>query len=172
MRACVYVWVWVHACMSVCVCTCACEINYPSMQSVCTVLYCHLSPLWLHLSIYIISQRERFSERRLFDIKFVFLVFSTILIWNISNSNKNSARYGHECGNVFMQNASCFSQILLRLEFSRQNFVISSNIRFNQNASCRRPSYFMRTDGRTDWLDEANSRYSQFCKRAQNSTAF
>jgi hypothetical protein len=30
------------------------------------------------------------------------LVFSTIFVWNISHSKKNSARYCHKCENVFM----------------------------------------------------------------------
>ena len=31
------------------------------------------------------------------------------------------------------------------------------------------PNSPMRTDGQTDRNDEANSRFSQFCERAQNS---
>jgi hypothetical protein len=69
VRACVYVWVWVHGRMSVCVCTCACDITYPACKAFAPyyIVMCRL-----HLFIYIISKRERFSERRLFDIKFVF----------------------------------------------------------------------------------------------------
>jgi hypothetical protein len=55
-------------------------------------------------------------------------------------------------------------QILTKLEFSRQIFEISSNIKFHEN-----PSSGSRVvpSGRTDRQDEANSRFSQFYERAQ-----
>jgi len=40
------------------------------------------------------------------------------------------------------------------------------NLEFHENMSKLEPSCFMRTKGRTDRRDEADSRFSQFCKRA------
>ena len=47
----------------------------------------------------------------------------------------------------------------MKLEFSRQFFEKYSNIK---------PTYSMRSDGRTDRHDEANSRFSKLCESAQN----
>jgi hypothetical protein len=43
-----------------------------------------------------------FRKKKLLNTKFVFLVFYTILVWNISHSEKNWVRYCHRCTNVFM----------------------------------------------------------------------
>ena len=55
----------------------------------------------------------------------------------------------------------------MKLEFSRQIFEISSNIKFHQNPSSgRRVIVRRRTDGRKDEHDEANIRFLQFSERA------
>ena len=53
----------------------------------------------------------------------------------------------------------------MKLEFSRQIFEISSNIKFHET-----PSSGSRVVpcGQTDVFDEANSRFSQFCGLAQD----
>jgi len=50
----------------------------------------------------------------------------------------------------------------MKLEFSRQLFEKYSNIKFHKN-----PSSGSRVVpwGRTDRIDEANSRFTQFCER-------
>ena len=54
-------------------------------------------------------------------------------------------------------------QILITLEFSRQIFENSSNVKFHENpASGSR----VVSRGRTDGRGEADSRYSQFCEHA------
>jgi len=54
----------------------------------------------------------------------------------------------------------------MKLEFSRQIFEKRSNTKGHENPSSGGPSCSMRTDGRRDRNDEANSRYSRFCERA------
>jgi len=55
----------------------------------------------------------------------------------------------------------------MRIEFSQQIFEKFSNINFHKNLSSGiRVIPCGQTDGRTDRHDEANSRFSQFCKRA------
>jgi hypothetical protein len=66
-----------------------------------------------------------------------------------------------------MQNVPYSRGILMKLEFSRQIFEESSNVKFHQNPSIG--SRFVvcgQTNGRTDGQEESNSRFSQFCERA------
>ena len=57
--------------------------------------------------------------------------------------------------------------ILMKLELSRQIFE-KSNIRFHENTSSgSRVVPCGRMDGQTNRRDEGNSRFSQFCERAQ-----
>jgi hypothetical protein len=61
------------------------------------------------------------------------LIFSTIFVYNISHFKKNLARYCHKCENVLIK-STCYScRILMKLEFSRQIFEKSLNIKFHQN---------------------------------------
>ena len=55
-------------------------------------------------------------------------------------------------------------QILMKLEFSRQNFHKYSNIKFHDNTSSGIPFV---PRGRTDRHDEANSRFLKFCESFQ-----
>jgi hypothetical protein len=57
----------------------------------------------------------------------------------------------------------------MKLEFSEQFLEKHSNIEFHENpssGSCVVP--VGRTDRQTDRQDEANSRFSQFCERAES----
>ena len=65
-----------------------------------------------------------------------------------------------------MQGTRYPCRILIKLEFSRQIFEKSSNIKFHENPYRWESSCSMRTDGRTDRHDETNSRFSQFRERA------
>ena len=55
----------------------------------------------------------------------------------------------------------------MKLEFYRQIFEKSSNIKFHENPSSGRRVV---PYGQTDRRDEANSRFSQFCERASKGT--
>jgi len=54
----------------------------------------------------------------------------------------------------------------MKLEFSRQIFEKSTNIKFHENLTSGSRVPCGRTHGRTDMHDEANRRFSQFCERA------
>ena len=92
------------------------------------------------------------------------LIFSTNIVWNISRSKKNSARYYHKCTYVFMWSAV----ILVRFEWNL-NFLD----RFSKNTQILnfmkiRPveAELFHVDRRTDGHDEAGSRFWKFCERA------
>jgi len=61
-------------------------------------------------------------------------------------------------------------QIVMKLEFSRQIFGKLSDIKFNENPYSGIQVVPCRRTGQTDRQDEANSRFSQFCERAQKVT--
>jgi len=81
----------------------------------------------------IISERNDFSnKKKVTEHKMCVLIFSATFVWTISHSKKNWERNDKKCMLVFMYR--CYScQILIQLEFSRQIFEKSSNIRFNKN---------------------------------------
>jgi len=56
----------------------------------------------------------------------------------------------------------CFP-VLIKLEFSGQNFEKSSNVKFDENPSSQSRVVPCR---QTDRHDEANSHFSQFCEKA------
>jgi len=57
--------------------------------------------------------------------------------------------------------------MLTKLDFSRQTFEESPNIKFQQKPSSGNQVVpYGRTDGQTDRHDEANSRYSELCERS------
>jgi hypothetical protein len=52
------------------------------------------------------------------------LIFTTILVWNISQCKKNSARYDHKCIMVFTHSTSYSCHILMKLDrFSNNNQI-------------------------------------------------
>ena len=83
-------------------------------------------------------------------MKFV-LIFSTTFIRNVCHSKKNLARYFNKCENVFMSCIRYSFRLLMKIEFSRQIFDKSSNIKCRQNPSSgSRIIPCGRTDGRAD----------------------
>jgi hypothetical protein len=102
-----YIFLWVCVCAwgggmrstGTIVCVRACSLNYPA----CNVpSHCFLRPLRLHhiFRHYLIN--GTIFGRNLLNVKCVFIL-STTLIWKKnSHSKKNSARYCHKCGYVFM----------------------------------------------------------------------
>ena len=89
------------------------------------------------------------------------LIFSTNFVYNISHSKDNLARCSRTCDEVFMGSTCYLCRLLKKLQFSRQVFEETSNIKFHQNHSSgsRVVPY-----GRTDGHNESNSRFSQLWK--------
>ena len=83
-----------------------------------------VSPAIQHVST--LSHKRHNFRRKITEEKMCFI--STTFAWNISNSTKNSATY-HKCTQVFMQSTGYSCQILIKLEFPRQNFKKYSNIK-------------------------------------------
>ena len=95
------------------------------------------------------------------------LIFCTTLVWNISQSKKNSARFLPKCTKVYMQGPLYSCHVLMKHEFSRHRFSKNTQIwTFGSKSAQWEPSCSMRTDRH----DEANNRFSEFCKRAQNQS--
>jgi len=88
-------------------------------------------------------------EKTLLDIKYV-LIFFTTIVWNISHSTKNSARYYHKCTQVFAENTRYSCSIFIKFGISRQVFENYSNLKFNKNSSNGSRVPCGQTDGRTD----------------------
>ena len=97
------------------------------------------------------------------------LIFSTIFVWNISHSKKKWARYDQECISVFIWSTRYSCQTLMKFEFSKEVFENPQMLDFVQTLPLGVAQFFRakgRKDGQTDRCDEANSRFSQVCKRA------
>jgi hypothetical protein len=135
------------------------------MQCVCAVPYCHLWPVrpyhifphyLINGTIFVkpslnIKRVFRFSVQLLSEIV---LVLRTIQQDLIKNVNWSSCSYS--------------SQSSLELEFSRQIFEKYSDTKLLENpCTGSRVVPCGRKDRRIDGHDKANSRFSQFCERAQ-----
>jgi hypothetical protein len=90
------------------------------------------------------------------------LIFSTTFVWNISHSNKNWARYDQKCILVFMWSTGFSFQILMKLQFSRQNFEKHS-YQISWKSIQLMPSCLW---GRADRQYDASIRFMQYCERA------
>ena len=107
---------------------------------------CHIAicGLWLHqmLRHYLIN--GTIFGKNVPEYKMCILIFSTTFIWNISHSKQNSARF-----------IGRFSE-KTRISNFTKIYAVGAEL-FHAGG---------RSDGRTDWHGEANSRFSQFCERA------
>jgi len=161
---------WVLHSLSVCICSLRCPTTTAHAP------YCHLWPAPLYNIFPHDLINGTIFEKKVIEHNMCVLIFSTILMWNISHSQKNKWDMIKKCILVFMYSTFYSCPILMKLEFSQQNFEKSSNTKFHKNPSsesrvvpCRETE--RRTDGQTDGKDdghdEANSCCSQFCERAQ-----
>jgi hypothetical protein len=108
------------SCTGACVCLSACSLTNPACN---TLPYCHLRPFWLHHSFrHYLTNGTIFGGKKVTEYKMCVLIFSTTVIWNISHSKKNSARYRQKCENYFMWSIRYSFRILIKLEISRQVF--------------------------------------------------
>ena len=108
------------------------------------------------------------SEEKVIERKTFILIFSTIIVWTISQSKKNWPRFN-------------WKKIFIGLHVKRPLILSHLNETLNFSTDFRKIpiSNFMKmhsvraelfhvdgqTEGQTDRRDEANSRLSQFCER-------
>ena len=114
---------------------CVCSLSYPATQSACAVVYCNLWPLWLHHVFRHFLINGTVFGKEVIGHKMCVLIFSAAFVWNISDSEKNSASCYHKCENVFTSSTRCSCQILMKFKFSGHMFWKFSNIKFRENPS-------------------------------------
>jgi len=112
-----------------------CRLRYPHEP------YCHLWPAGL----YNFPHSHKWHDFRggweggwgegVIENEMRVLIFSKILVWNISHSKKNWARCDQKSILILMTIARYSCQILMKLEFSRQIFKKYSNVKLHENAS-------------------------------------
>ena len=126
-------------------------------------------------------KRYDFRGKKLLNIKFVFLVFSTTLVWHIFQSKKNWARCDGKCTYIglnvhisvwmYIYRSSRAAPILLS-DFN-ETWIFSTDFRKIRNQISlksvqREPNYSVRTDGWTD-MTEVIIAFLDFANGPKNS---
>jgi hypothetical protein len=93
-----------------------------------------------------LPRRRQDFQKTLLNVKCV-SIFAKIFVWNISYSEKTSARYCHICTQVLMQRTPYTCRILMK---SRQMFRRIIKYKISQKSFLWEPTCAMRTDGWTD----------------------
>jgi hypothetical protein len=117
-------WVWVRRR--------ACSLTFSAFKA--HAPYCHLWPLWLHHIFRRYQLKGKIFGKKATEHKKCVFSLSTSFICNISRFKKKSARYCHNCENIYMQSNRYSCQILMKFfstEFWKKKK--SSNIKLNQN---------------------------------------
>jgi hypothetical protein len=138
-----------------------CSLSYPACTGHTRLWYCHLWAVWLYQYFSTLSHKGNDFGNKVMEYKTCVLVFSTNLAWNSFPYKKNSARYYQKCTDVFMQSTPEFKR---SLNFSRQTLENTSNIKFHENPSSESQ---VAPCGPTEKHDKADSRFPQFCERAE-----
>jgi len=149
---------------SVCVCVCVCVSVASVIQHAMLMHRVILSPVsspTLHHFSTLSHKRHGFREKCI-ENKMRVLILCTTVVWNISHSNKNSARC-HKCTNFSLQNTFYSCQSLIKSDFLDpfwRNAQISDFMKIRPVGA-----ELFHTDRRTDRHDDYR-RFSRFCKRA------
>ena len=114
---------------------CVCSLNYTACNAHAPYFHLCSAPLYDIFSRY--HKRAWFSETNT-EYEIGVLIFSTTLIWNISHSKKNWARYDQKYLLVLKWSTRNFRQILMKGELPRKIFDKFPNIKFHENLTSRR----------------------------------
>ena len=95
-----------------------------------------------------------------------FLIFLYNFVWNISHSKMKRARYDKKMYIGLHVKYPLFLSDFNETWIVETNFLKILKYQTSWKSIQWVPSCSMRTDGRTDRHDEADSCFSQFCKRA------
>ena len=119
------------------VCVCIAVLVIRHLNRIFSALYCVvIRGLFGYTTFFSHSLiKVRDFEKKIIEHKICVLIFSTTFVWNISHSKKNSGRYYHKYMSLFMYSTGYSCQILMKLEFSRQIFQKSLNIKYLKNSS-------------------------------------
>ena len=143
--------------MWVCICSLsyrACNAHSPFCHLWSVRLYKMFPPYLIHGTI--------FRKKVIGHIMCV-LIFSTVFVWNIYHSKRNSARYCHTCTLLFIERTRYSSNILIKIQnFFSQVFKKFSKFRFDENNSI---GIQVIQCGRTGTCDRDSSCFSRFCER-------
>ena len=125
--------------MSVALVMPACNAHAPS----------HLRPALPYFST-LSHKQQKFSEKTLLKMKFVFRFFFCIFVQNICLSKKKWTRF-YKYAQVFTRSTHYYLHISIKLYFYRPTSILEKypNIKISLNSVQRKPSCYMRTDGRT-----------------------
>jgi len=138
------------------------SLRYPACKA--HAPYCHLWPAPLYsVFLHYLINGTIFEKKKLPNTKCVFRLYLQLLsgAFLILRRNERDMIKKMYIGLHVKYRYSC--PILMTLDFSRQIFETSSNVKFHGNPSSRSRVV---SSGRTDRHVEADSRVSQFCERA------
>jgi hypothetical protein len=128
---------------------CVCSLRYPAWNA--HAPFCNMWPVWLYNSFHIISQTARFSKKTYWKQNVCFDFVCHFRLIHFSFQEELSEIWSNMYSTLlFMYSARYSCPTLRKLEFSRQNLEIYSNIIFNENPSSGSQVVpFGRTDGQT-----------------------
>jgi hypothetical protein len=132
-----------------------------SMQSACFILYYHLWSVRLYYIFPTLCHKWcdfRGGEKKGSEYINGALIFST----NLSKTFLILRRIQRDIVIVVKTRYTC--RVLTKLEFPRQIFGKTSDIKFNGNPFSRSRVFFFFSWGRADGHDRVNSRVSEFCE--------
>ena len=122
---------------------CVCSLSYPTCTLKCYIMLSSVACRLLQYLSTLSHERHNFRVK-VTEQKMHFFIFSWDSVWNISQCNKNSARY-HKCTEVYMWSTHYYFQIWMKFEIFQQVFQKYSNIKIHEI-----PSSSMRADRWTD----------------------
>jgi hypothetical protein len=128
------------------------SVTWSSLKYFCTLSHLHGT---IFGKILLVIKRAFWFSLQLLPATFLITLALWFPVWNISHSNRNSAKYCHKYAHVIMWITCCPCQILMGLEFYGQIFEKNySNTKFRGNPSSgSRVLSYGRKDGRTDGHD-------------------